>query len=134
MVVEANLQSKDVSDKYARLVNFIAREVVALYPYLGQKDYYFKRILEKDEQVTDLKEGIHRSLMDWNGKSYGYQFRDLNIGLNADTLEFLKIHQELKTPRQLELVCIFGSPQSTNARNNDKTLFNMAVDGVLEIK
>ena len=49
VVVEAILQSKDVSDKYARLVNFIAREVVALYPYLGQKAYYFKRILEKDE-------------------------------------------------------------------------------------
>ena len=36
VVVEAILQSKDVSDKYARLGNFIAREVVALYPYLGQ--------------------------------------------------------------------------------------------------
>ena len=74
VVVEAILQSKDVSDKYARLVNFIAREVVALYPYLGQKAYYFKRILEKDEQVTDLKEGIQRSLMDWDGKSYGKEF------------------------------------------------------------
>ena len=58
----------------------------------------------------------------------------MSIGLNADTLEFLKIHQVLRTPRQLELVCIFGSPQSPNARKNDKTLFNMAVDGVLEIK
>ena len=56
------------------------------------------------------------------------------MGLNADTLEFLKIHQVLRTPRQLELVCIFGSPQSPNAINNDKTLFSMALDGVLEIK
>merc|ERR1711954_392896 len=72
--------------------------------------------------------------MDNDGKSYGKEFRDLSIGLNADTLEFLKIHQVLSTPRQLELVCIFGSPQSPNARNNDKTLFSMAVDGVLEIK
>ena len=46
------------------MVNFIVREVVALYPFLGQEAYYFKRILEKDEQVTDLKEGIQRSLMD----------------------------------------------------------------------
>ena len=79
-------------DKYARLINFLAREIVALNTYLGQKAYYFKRILEKDEQITNLKESIHRSLMDWDGKSYGKQFRDLSNGLNLDTMFFLKIY------------------------------------------
>merc|ERR1711954_248663 len=72
--------------------------------------------------------------MDNDGKSYGKEFRDLCVGLNVDTSEMLRIHHVLRTPRQLELVCIFGSPQCPNARNNDKTLFSMAVDGVLEIK
>ena len=101
---------------------------MALNPYLCQKAYYFKRILEKDEQVTDLKESIHRSLMDWDGKSYGKQFQDLSIGLNADTLEFFKTQQVLRTLRQLELVCIFGNPQSPNAKNNDKSLYRCAVE------
>ena len=107
---------------------------MALYSYLGHKAYYFERILEKDEQIADLKESIHRSLMDWDRKSYAKQFRDLSFGLDADTLEFLKIHQTLRTPRQLELVCILGRPQSPKATNNAKYLFSCAVDIVLDIK
>ena len=80
------------------MVNFIAREVVALYPYLGQKAYYFKRILEQDEQGTNLKGSIHRSLTDWDEKGYGKEFRDLCVGLNMDTFEFWRIHQVQRTP------------------------------------
>ena len=134
VVIEAILYSMDVSDKYTRWVIFLAREVVALNPYLGQKAYYFKRILEKDEQVTDLKQHIHRSFLNWDGKSCCKQLQDLKIGLNSNTLEFLNIHWVLRAPRLLDLVCIFGSPQRPNAININQSLFSVAVDGVMEIK
>ena len=57
------------SDKFARCVNHVAQEVITLNYYLGAKAYYFKKIVEGDEEVTRLAEGIRRSVVDRDNKS-----------------------------------------------------------------
>ena len=126
--------AKDIPDKFARVVNHVAKEVVALSSYLGPKAYHFKKIVEGDEAITTMTEFVNRSMMDWDKRSYAKAFKSLSIELDGDIHEFLKVHQSSMKVRQPELVCLFGQVQSPNTPDNNKTVFSHAVEAVLDIK
>ena len=50
--------AKDIPDKFARVVNHVAKEVVALNSYLGPNVYHIKKLVEGDEEITKMTERV----------------------------------------------------------------------------
>ena len=121
-------------DRFARIVNHVAKEVVGLYSYLGPKAYHLKKIVEGDEEITRMSESVHRSMVEKDKKSYDKAFKNLSIGMNNDVHEIVKIYQNPKPMGQLELICLFGETRNLNGPESGKPVFTHAMEAVMDIK
>ena len=63
------------TDKFARVINFVAQEIFGLYTYLGSKAYHFKRIIEEHYELKKLTEEVNRSLNSRDNKDYSGALR-----------------------------------------------------------
>ena len=61
--------ANDISDKFARCVNHVAKEVIPLSCYVGAKAYHFNKISKRDKELTILTESVKRSIIDRDNKS-----------------------------------------------------------------
>ena len=134
MFVKSIDSAVDTTDKFARVINYVAQEVVSLYSYLGSKAYHFKRIIEENDKLEKITEDIKRSLNSRDKKNYRDALKKLSVDMHEEVLDFLKIHQTPRTASHFEIVQLFGTVQNPNTLIHGKTSSEHSIEAIAEIR